>query len=301
MIPLGQIDVMLLPDAAIATRTNVKTIIQDAGSCRLVGFLNSFQSLTTSEQDHMLEVFGIEPMVVPGHGMAELAVDVVTLGGRGGPRIPTGADVLDVKRRGIWHHPIRTRRIVRLARALQGERATLAQAYPLVSDALQSECPPSVLILVESVEHALALGQRLGGWPILCNPDTHVGGMSAAEYQRLDEQAPNQGPAGMIATLAVTAMLAMSDYDVVIRADGGSGALDINLDYFLEAPPKVRQRRLLLIDFADHHHPVLRRWSRRRQQSYDERGWCRAGETAVDCAARHFVRTRARTTPGGAR
>ncbi len=37
--------------------------------------------------------------------------------------------------------------------------------------------------------------------------------------------------------------------------------------------------RLLIIDCADKHHPLLRRWSRQRCDAYRNAGWTISGET----------------------
>jgi hypothetical protein len=49
---------------------------------------------------------------------------------------------------------------------------------------------------------------------------------------------------------------------------------------------------LLLIDFHDRHHPLLRRRSRRRQEAYAERGWFAPGVDPVQARVERFLATR---------
>jgi len=59
-------------------------------------------------------------------------------------------------------------------------------------------------------------------------------------------------------------------YSVIIRADGGTGLPCGSSDYSKDAFAKFDG---LLIDFNDHHHPLLQKSYRQRQKAYKAAGW----------------------------
>jgi hypothetical protein len=67
-------------------------------------------------------------------------------------------------------------------------------------------------------------------------------------------------------------------FDLLIRADGGTGHLSLPEDYQIVANDDGS--RLVLIDFEDRHHPVLAKWSRQRRNAYIAAGWNVAGRAA---------------------
>jgi hypothetical protein len=86
---------------------------------------------------------------------------------------------------------------------------------------------------------------------------------------------------GIIVTALGIEVLDLSGVEVLIRADGGVGlppmtAFPPGKIVFIEnnLPEKpAGEPRLVLVDFDDRHHPLLRRWSRQRRAAYAARGW----------------------------
>jgi hypothetical protein len=169
----------------------------------------------------------------------------------------------------------------------------LEQSCPAVASALMGRPATSVLVLVENVEHAEVLANRLPGWS-LCAKD-----------------AASPGPTltgRVIATWEGAKDLDVSEWDVVIRADGGMGLtplLDAEAIVFGKnniatnrAPDPIdnymgqTEHRLLLIDFDDKHHPLLRKWSRNRWSAYAEKGWFGLGVDPVEARVERFLSSR---------
>jgi hypothetical protein len=83
--------------------------------------------------------------------------------------------------------------------------------------------------------------------------------------------------------------MSLSEVDVIVRADGGTGLPPIAPRQLIarpDAPP------LALIDLDDRHHPVPRRNARARRNAYATRGWFAPGADPVVARAARFLETR---------
>jgi hypothetical protein len=78
-------------------------------------------------------------------------------------------------------------------------------------------------------------------------------------------------------------------FDLLIRADGGTGLLALPEHY--QTVANDDDSRLLFIDFLDRHHPLLAKWSRQRRSAYIASGWNVAGRAAPSAMDR-FVAQR---------
>jgi hypothetical protein len=209
-----------------------------------------------------------------------------------------------VKRHGLWHHEVRNRLVTRAARLLrdgyqgpQGESAEISFAKltfdgDLPDSGFPGEAPARVVVLVEGVEHGLALARHLPGWPLVAAAHVCEDGLSADQVQAVREgrAARRSLPAGAVVTAAALHDLDLDDVAVVVRADGGTG-LPFAPGQLVRAnasPP----RPLLLLDVEDRHHLLLRRWARRRHNAYRERGWFAPGVDPARARVEHFLATR---------
>ena len=149
-----------------------------------------------------------------------------------------------------------------------------------------------VVVLVENVEHALTLADRLHGWPIVTGPDVATVGLSPRQIAALEERRWRGGdqPARVVATLAGLDAAGSVEPDVVIRADGGADVPEALANCCITH--NHRARSLLLIDLDDRHHSVLRRWGRRRLKSYLARGWAVDGSSVATDAIGRFLGSR---------
>jgi hypothetical protein len=103
-----------------------------------------------------------------------------------------------------------------------GDRPALAADYPALAAIDWLPMPARVLVLVEGVDHALALAEYLPGWPVMTGPLTTTG-LSREQVRRLQAGRPAFGSArGAVVTHSARDAHRMAG-DVVIRADGGLG------------------------------------------------------------------------------
>jgi hypothetical protein len=221
-------------------------------------------------------------------------VQVVRYPVKGGEQLPPELGLVELKRRGVWHNGLRNRKVAQLARAFAGgDHAELDRLLPGSRSLVPMVPPRDVLVLVENVEHALALAQRLPDWVLLTGPDLHEDGLTPEQVGRLHTMPDpfRADPLHAVATTAALADMDVAQVDVLVRADGGTNLPPVT-DEMLAEPAEGPERPLLLVDMVDRQHPVLRRRSRSRQQAYEERGWFAAGIDTVQARVEHFLANR---------
>ena len=269
-------DFLIVPDAAEALEANARLAIPHAEAARLLGLLEIGRHLAPYDEDWVAAVFGLEEVVIPRHGHVGRPVEVVAVSCVGGRGRAADLDTVALKREGLWRHGLRNRRIAALARALaDGDRRRLDAKYPAVAARLEGRPRPlKVAVLVENIEHALAVAGRLPGWPIVAGAHIATVGLPGRPAGLLAQRrwAGAGTPARAIVTLAGLEGSALEKLDVLVRADGGRHVPPALDGIAIRASAHVR-RPLLLVDLDDRHHPRLREWARRRRAAYRERGW----------------------------
>src|SRR5262249_28587967 len=80
------------------------------------------------------------------------------------------------------------------------------------------------------------------------------------------------------AVVTACGLLRTDGFDVLVRADGGTGLPDLPEADRVAA--NGDRRRLLLVDFRDEHHPVPRRLSPHRRDAHLRAGWNLLGKPA---------------------
>jgi hypothetical protein len=150
-----------------------------------------------------------------------------------------------------------------------------------------------VLVLVENVEHALALAPHLPGWPLLTGPHVCKEGLDAHHLEALGrgKESWTVQPACAVVTTTAVQAVNLNDVDVLVRADGGVGLPPIPTAG-LVVPNEQGDRPLLLVDLDDRHHPQLRKWSRTRKEAYLERGWLTPGVDPTRARVQRFLANR---------
>ena len=165
----------------------------------------------------------------------------------------------------------------------------------------------AVLILVENTKHGFALLRWLPGWPFVTagQPWLTLEAEGSQELLPSDPLPPGKRPMHAIATWSGLPTLNCG-WDVVIRADGGVGlpplmeqATGTPIIYGINNLPDQIIPRLMLVDFDDRHHPILRRWSRQRWAAYAEQGWYAPGTDPVQERVARFLATRPAETDVG--
>ena len=295
-VELNKRDFVLLPRAWEALHEHAQDARMTADPrFRLYGFSPSNCKLSPQEQDWITATFGFQEVFIPRHGFVERPVRVVWSPVDGGPRLPLGASMLELKRLGLWSHPVRNRRIARIALEFsRRDTAWLRQRVPEIAMAGSASTACRVLVVVEGVAHALALANLLPGWPMIVGANVCEAELDRSRRQLLAQRRalPNtNGP--MIATLAGLARpstLDLSTVDVAVWAGGGSHLPPLPADCLTCRAEQARG--LLLVDFNDRHHPQLRRWSRRRRETCSDAEWIGPGSDPVLARIDRFLARR---------
>jgi len=298
-VELNKRNIVIFPKAQDALHERAQTALMTADPMfRLFGFVPTDCTLSPYEQDWLLASFGFAEVTVPRHGFVERLVRTVWSPVDGGPRLSHDANVLALKRQGIWQHPVRNRRIARVALEFaRRDLAWLRQRVPEAAPAGSASAPCRVMILVEGVDHALVLASLLPDWPVIVGEDVIEDGLGHDQRRLLAERRalPNAtGP--VIATtagLARSGVLDLSTFDVLVWAGAGAHLPPMPADRLICRPEQVRG--LLVVDLNDRHHPHLRRWSRYRREAYLDAGWFAPGDDPIEARVDRFLAQR----PGG--
>ena len=291
-LALHRRDILVCLDAREALGRDACLAIGHADRARLFGFIGRDERLASYDRDRIRALFGFDALDVPRHGHVARPVEARFARMAGGP-VPPCPDIVSLKRGGLWANPVRNRRVSRLAVALAaGDGPGLAAESPTIAAWTAGVDMSRVFVVVEAVEHALALADRLPGWGLLAGPDVATAGLPARHRHILEGRirAGEGRPCRAIATLAGLGATDVEDADVVIRADGGVGipeALESGLSMTYPAG-----RPLLLVDLDDRHHPELRRRSRARRGAYLDRGWAVDGTAGPSSPLDVFLSTR---------
>jgi hypothetical protein len=281
---VGERDIVVVLDAHEAAAKRAPDLLARAGKARLYGLLWQQDHLSPYERDIVTALFGFEELTIPSPGCREREVRVVRCPIQGGPPAPAESDLVPVLEWGIRTHQLRNRRIARLAALLKdGPAAELHACVPDVAKALSSVPNPRVVVLVDLVQHGLALAQRLPGWPLVVAPDADLDGLNTEQVQVVEATAGY-----VVVTSSGLRHLDLREVDVLIRADGGAG-LPALPDRRLIESHKLPPRPLLLVDFEDRHHPLLLQRSRQRAHAYWQRGWFPAGVDPVQGRVARFL------------
>jgi hypothetical protein len=255
---------------------------------RLYGLLDVDAELAPSEADVLRCLFGFTEIVVPAHGCRLRPVIRLEHPSRGNIRLPLDTGLADLKRSGIWQNPVRNRKLARLAREIGKSGGSLAG--PLGEPFAGRH--PRVAVVVENLEHAAALRSFLPDWPLAAASNIWRRGLAFPGH--LGQMTLKQGWPPLSRAIVTFEGLRESDIstiDVVVRADGGPGALPIELDR-LTIPADSPENPLVLVDLADRAHPLLRKWVRSRRDAYHKRGWYRIGVDPVQERVQAFLNDR---------
>src|SRR5262249_52552669 len=147
---------------------------------RMYGLLPLGARPSPLERGLLACLFGFEEVVIPRHGHRERPVHTALSSIEAGPELPLSCSGVRLKRRGLWQHGLRNRRVARLASAFrENDRERLKGLLGDHCAALP--VPPGVLVLAENVEHAVALAGQMPGWAVRTGPDVHQGGLTSEQ------------------------------------------------------------------------------------------------------------------------
>jgi hypothetical protein len=258
---------------------------------RLLGFLPGDCRLSPRDADCVRGLFGIEEVQVRRHGHSPMPVDVIFERIRGGQSLPADLDTVSLRRQGIWYSSVRNSQIASLAEALREENRVGLQKFPRACHGACSVVDTRrVAVVVENAEHGVQLAKKLPGWGLVTAADVRTEGMSCDDRILLNTIiAKSDTYEHAIFTLAAADRIDPGRFDVVIRADAGTGPLPFDEDKL--ALPNADERRLLLIDFDDRRHPALRRSTLQRRQAYRARGWYHPWADPAEQRVKQFLAT----------
>jgi len=290
-IDIESADIVIAIDAIEMTSKFAYETLPRALKARVYGFLANNTRPAPFERDLLAGFYGFKQISVPRHGFMPVQVEVARERIQGGMRLGENLDNVALKRRGIWHDDVRNRRIARIARKLDEDGPDTPPAG--LSFNCWGEPAWRTIVLVENVEHGLALSRHLAGWHVIAAPFC-----SSADLNREHQDILLRGqemryakPRNAIYTFSTFLSVDLSDVKVLIRADGGLGLQPLDPGGLVQ-PACVPQRKLLLVDFDDRHHPRLRQWGRERCGAYAGNGWYPAGIDPVEERVSRFLRTR---------
>ena len=242
------------------------------GPARMYGLMPEGLQPPNPVNDLITMVFGEESVSVPKLGRTARPVQVALVPARIAGSIAHGEDALAVRRRMIWHHPVRNRRIAEIAKALACEDYDkLDRILPGLGWAARQRQDGCIGILVENVEHALELRRHLPGWRMLTGEGAVAEGLSLSDTARIDAVAGTRRLATYNAIVTMSAMPEAACFNIIIRVDAGVdipavGSLHLLGHYGTDDD-------LLVIDLDDRHHPLARKWTRSRKAAYTAAGW----------------------------
>lgn len=277
-VEFGKRDIVIFPRAQDAVQHDAQIALTTPDPhFRLFGMIPAGCTLAPCERDWITATYGFHETMIPRHGCVNRPIRVIFAPIRGDLRLPQDVNSLNLKRSGIWRHPVRNRRVSRIASAISvSDSVLLRQHLPQAASILEEQISGRIAVVVESIEHALNLAERLHGWPVVTGEDVIRAGLDAGQRQLLDERQGQPGGTGpCIATAAGLTSMDLTTVGVIVWTGAGAHLPPIPVERLICSPHTPQQ--LLLVDLDDRHHPQLRRWTRDRQAAYLDAGWLPPG------------------------
>jgi hypothetical protein len=295
----AQQDIVLALDAAEATGVHARWCLRHLERARLYALLPTHRRLSPYEADLVHALFGFQELLVPRHGHVERPVEVLWLGGQGRRLQAEPDNDLELKRHGVWRQEHRNRQVARVARALaDGDPEQLKGLFPSLPDSRLPAGPRGVMVLVENVEHALALMPKLSDWSVVMSGLANLDGLHPDQRAQLEARRPagavSSVTRGIVTEAGLTnVQIDWSSMKVLVRADAGAGSLALpSAALTLPAVDPRARTPLLVVDLADRHHPDLRHRGVRRRRAYWESGWAAPGEDPAHLRILRFLKPR---------
>ncbi|WP_020476385.1 hypothetical protein [Zavarzinella formosa] len=242
-----------------------------AGTCRLFGLLPLDFSPSPFQKCLLASVCGRDEIIVRQHGHDPRPADVVFLPTSAGPLPGKNIPDENLKRQGLWDHPVRNQLICRLADLFQtGDIKAIRREFPMMAAMTAARLTGRVAIRVGCLDHAQAI---LALRPELSLIGDRSSGGQAAHHPRVSTALKREVSGSRLHLAVGVSKFAGPPSSVLINAS-------------LAAPPESPETesgfgcpegRLLVIDFQDEHHPRLREWSKGRMHACDDAGWKVAG------------------------
>ncbi|MFL5329221.1 MAG: hypothetical protein ACJ8C4_09915 [Gemmataceae bacterium] len=259
------------PTELFATDQSRRSFLS-ARQARIYGFLPCGTKLSPALDERLRSLFGHDEICIHRHGFRDRTRTAVFLNVVGGSKPAPDCANVQLKREGIWHHALRNRRIVKLVRLLTANDMNRVRTeFPDLGSIEGSHFQDRIALVVEGIEHALALGRHLPDAGLFCGGAVTEAGLSTADREllRLMQNRALSWPRLAIATFGGLAALPFAG--TLIRADGGTDLLPVSPLQVIQ--PNDSESGVVLIDFDDHHDRRLLAHSHSRKVAYRESGW----------------------------
>jgi len=281
--------ILLYVDAteAITERGQVSLIGMEFA--RTFAFIRDDVALPPRVRDLVTAAFGVREASLPRLGYQARSVELAWLNVQAGAIAGTHAEPMQLLCQLVWHHPIRNRRISRLARGLAlGDSAILQDLLPEV--AMAGSTARRTVVLTDSVEHAIEIVDSLAGWPLVVGGVVSVDGLNRRQQRVLATRRGNYDGQTAVVTTAGLESLDLNCVDAVVWAGAGPRPAPLPV-HGLDCAVGT-QHGLLLVDCRDRHHRVLRRWSRERLLGCCTQGWFPVGMHPIVGRIKNFLEQR---------
>jgi len=254
---------------------------------RIVGFAKSAFTPSINQAAEMLTVYGPVEVLVPAHGAVVRQVEYMCLPVAGMNYTKVNAaqssSTGEAKRVFVWSNPVRNRLVAKIARGFaEGHVENVVGRFPEIAGHPLLGKPVGVLVVVENGVHAANLLHRhLGGWSTI-DPDIGIVPPSAPRW---GWPAGKPGPA--VCTFDGLKALYVATYDVIVRADAGTGAVPLSKNALVSGNSTLKP--MLLLDFDDWRDPVLASHADKRRAAYAAAGWLPVGGDRQPRELRRFL------------
>ena len=241
---------------------------------RLFGIVRAGRSVSPYEEAITMRVFGFELLDLMSHGRTRRDVHVAWVR-HNQPPIHLERKTSDFDFRCLFHNARRNRVIAKIAKALDAGTPIDAHKYPDVAEWCDANGhgPHRVIVLVDRLDHAVALERKLPGWPIITSKGTSFRGYPGSVRNRLKRgQSIWAGGSpweyGQRQIVLTDAPPSFAGYysDVVIWAGSGPWAAPIPGAWLGERCGS--HCPLLVVDFFDLFNPQTQQWSWQRRDDY---------------------------------
>lgn len=265
-------DFVIALDAVEAVGLYQQEALRQPMKARVFGLIRIGQRLSPYERDIVAATFGFRRTRLYQHGAVPRPVTMVQVALRGGERVSGRLDAASLKAKAIAQHRVRNGIVRRLARAIEqkNEQALRSLVRWSGRNSIRQE---RTVILVESVDHALALGNLLPEWAILAGESPDLGGVSQLNQLVASESYVSvwHSRRNVILTMEGLRRVDLRRVGVLIRADGLPGVPAVLADHVVSGH---KTGRLVIVDLDDRDlHPQLRRWTRQRMDAALDEGW----------------------------
>ena len=264
-------------------------LIQMDAKFRLFGILRTDRKPKPYEQARLHQVFGFSQLDLMDGGRVRRDVhyawvrhagqapagSIISTPALGGRKATESVDSLAA----YVHNHHRNDQISRLAKKLRAGNPIEGDQFRDVRRWLEVRGGQSVSItvVVDRLDHAIQLQRKLGGWPIIADPEKNLHDLSKSTKRRINIRLQQWLPCQIVVADAAQNFQGQHS-DVLIWASGGV-AMDIPA--FWTFSHNNSDRPMLIIDFLDDFTAATRKLSYQRRDDLAQRNIFRVGTSEV--------------------